>query len=274
MRLLDRLMGGDEEERAPDVRSLHAAMTKAADHPSPEANAALFARLAEAYLWTVTVGQPPSLERLTAQARLSGHADMEFRAGRTDDGETYFPTATTRRRLARSGLGQPGDAMVRLPFQFLADAARQGLDTLVINPGTVPFGHIAAPALATFADGGIPHPAAPDRLAKVRPDRQGPLEPLDADTLPAGLLDAAIVATSAEPGIVAASLVVRSLGGGRVFVILAVVIGDIDRNALNDRLGDRVVGLIGHANYFAVEYVAEKDPRLNDPKRAAILIAG
>jgi hypothetical protein len=126
--------------------------------------------------------------------------------------------------------------------------------------------------LATFADGGIPDSAAPDHLVKVRPDQQGPIESFDIDTLPAGLLDAAIKATLAEPQIAGASLVVRAFGEGRLFVILTVVADDADRHALTDRLADQVVGLIGGTNYFAVEYVARDDPRLADPGRAAVLI--
>lgn len=272
MKLLDRLKGGDGDERLPEVRLLHATMTRAADHPSPEANSALYSALAQAHLWTLTAGQPASHERLMAQASLSGHARLEFRAGRTKEGESYLPTATTRQRLIRSGLGQPGDAMVSLPFRFLADAARQGLDALVINPGTVPFGHIAGPVLATFADGGIPDPEAPERMLNVRPDQPGPIESLDADALPAGLLDVAVGATRAEPQIACASLVVRVLGEGRVFVILVVAAESVDRQALRDRLAGQIVGLIGGENYFAVEYVARDDPRLDDPGRAAILI--
>jgi SseB protein N-terminal domain len=272
MSLLDRLMGGDKDERSPHVRSLHAAMTRAAEHPSPDATAELYPMLAQSRLWTITVGQPASLDRLMAQARLSGRADIDFRAGRTQDGETFLPAGTTRQRLVRSGLGQPGDAMVQAPFWFLAFAARRGLDALVINPGTVPFGHIVGPELATFADGGIPDPAAPDRKLKVRPDQLGPIATLDIDTLPAGLLDGLINATRAEPQVSGASLVVRALGDGRVFVVLGVVAEDADRRALTDRLADEVAGLIGGTNYFAVEYVARDDPRLLDVERAAVLI--
>ncbi len=273
MRLIDRLTPGDKDERDPDVRAIHAAMANAGDHPSVDSNAALFARLAEAHLWTLTVGTPPNLERLAAQARLSGHATMEFRAGRTSEGEAFIPAATTRQRLIRSGLGQPGDSMVRLPLRFLANAARHGgADALIVNPGTIPFGYIAGPALATFADGGIPDPASPDRRANVRPDHMGPIEAIEADSFPVGVLDAATAAVQAETELVAASLVVRSQGSGRMFVILAVASGDADRNALNDRMAGRLVDLIGGANYFAVEYVDQQDPRLTDSERAEVLI--
>lgn len=275
MRLLDRVMGGDEEERSPAVRSLHAAMRRAADHPSAEAYAAFFALLAESHLWTVTAGQQPSLERLAAQARLSGHAAMDFRAGRTADGKAYLPATTTRQRLAGLGIGQPGDEMIRASFRFLASAALYGgSDTLIVNPGTVPFASIVGPLLATFADGGIPDSAAPTRLARIKPDALGPLESFELDVLPTGLLEALTSATKAESQITAASLVVRSHGSGRIFVVLALASGHLDRQALNDRLAKQVVDLIGGANYFTVEYVAEDDPRLSDHGRAVVLISG
>jgi SseB protein N-terminal domain len=273
--LLNRLKGADEEERAPEVRLLHFAMAKAVREPSPEANQVCFTLLAEAELWTMAVGQPPSPERLMAQFQLSGQVALEFRAGRTPDGESFLPTATTRRRLAHGGV-QPGDSMVRMPFKVLASLARDcGVDALVVNPGTVPFAHIARPAMLTFADGLVPDPVAPDRVANTRLDALGPLEPLDLDALPPGLLEAATAAVSAEPEIVAASLVVRSVGRARLFVVLAVVVDGVDRRALRDRLPRRLANAVGgEENYSGVEYVAETDSRLTDPQRAVVLLSG
>ena len=273
MKYLDRLLGGDKEERSSDVRALHAALRSAADRPLTEANGAWYLLMAQAQLWTFTVGEPASAERLVAQARLSGSAEMSFRASRTRDGETYLPAATTRRRLVRSGLGKPGNSMVRLPFRVLAYAAESGgLDALVINPGTVPFGHVAGPGLTAFADGGIPDPAAPEQRLTVDPDQRGPIESLDMAMLPEGLLDAAKVATRAEPQIAAASLVVCALGRGRLYLVLAVVPDRADQQSLTDRLAARTVDSIDSGNYLAVEYVAPDDPRLADPGRAAVLI--
>lgn len=273
MKLLARLVGGEDEERSPDVHALHAAMRMAADRPWSDAHAAWFALLAQAHLWAITVGQPASPERLMARARLSDHAEMSFRAGRMRDGETYLPAATTRQRLVRSGYGKPGDAMVRLPFRLLAYGAHYGgLDALVVNPGTVPFGHIGGPALTAFADGGMPDPVAPEQRLTLGLDQQGPIESFDIESLPTGLLEAAMTVTRSEPQIVCASLVVRAVGGGRLFVILTGATDDADRQALMDRLAAQLVGLIDPGNYFAVEYVARGDPRLTALGRAAVLI--
>jgi hypothetical protein len=278
MGLLGRLRGDDEDEREPKVRSLHAAMKKAAEAPSPEANAVVFGLLAQAELWALVVGPWPDRENLMKQARLSGplgDIHLNFRGGHTRDGEDFFPTATTRKRLLRSGLGQPGDSMVHLPFRFLAAGARYGgADTLVVNPGTVPIAVLARAAVFTFADGLIPDVSVPDGKATAKRDHLAPLEPIEADTLPAGLLDVATTSVRAEPAIAAASLVVRSVGEARLFMILAVVVGELDRMKLTDRLMARIIGTIGGDNYAAVEFVAPTDPRLTDPGRGAVLIAG
>ncbi len=246
-------------------------MTRAAEHPSPEANATLFAQLADAHLWTLTVGPPPDSERLTAQARLSGFAKMSFRAGRSIEGERFFPAATTSARLRQSGLDQPGDSMTRLPFRLVAHAARESGLAIAINPGGGPFGHLAPPAVATFADGGIPSAMAPDREATVSLAAREPIAPLATDALPVGLLEAATNAGRAEPDIAAASLVVRPFGEGREFGFLAVLRRPVDEEALTRRLAGQLVGLIGPENYLTVEYVREDDPRLSDLEHATLL---
>jgi hypothetical protein len=198
---------------------------------------------------------------------------MAFRAGRTAQGETFLPAATTQQRLIRAGLGQPGDTMLQAPLRFLANAARDaGVDALVINPGTVPFGHLAGPELSIFADGGVPDGAAPDHLAAARPEALGAVEFIDENTFPAGLVGAATVAVRMERQVRGAALVCRSVAGGRVFEILAVGDGVADGRALNDRLAARLTRFIGPEDYFGVEFVAVGDPRLSDPDRAVPLI--
>ncbi len=266
MSLFNRFRGGDAEESEPGVQSLHRIMERAASDSSIEASDALIHSLLGAELWTVEVG---------GTTRPSTSGGVEVRIGRTRDLEVFFPVGTTKARLIAWGGLEPGDTLVRAPFRVLAERARaSGAYSLVINPGTVPMGRIAGPALATVADGGIPDSADPGAKATVKSDQIGPIERIDIHSLPSGLNDAAVAAVRAEATVEAASLVLRSLGIGRAYVLLVVVNGEIDRSSLGDRLARRVSPFIGEPNYFLVEHVLADDPRLTHPDRAIVLISG
>ena len=270
--VLDRIRGRVADERDPAVRALHAVMTNGADdHASPATSAALFRLLAESHLWAVVAGSY-NAERLRAQARLSGDARLQFRAGRTSEGETFLPTATTAARLAQAGFAQPGDSLVRFPFRLLAQAARDGgLNALVINPGSVPMAHIAGPGLASFADGALPDPSAPDSRAMIGKATLGPCRPITRESVPAGLVDAAAAALVKELRIARGALVERSIGDGRVFTLL--VVASRPDPALNERVASQLVPFVGAADYVGVECVEPDDPRLADPERAITLLA-
>ena len=270
--VLNRIRGREPDERDHAVRALHAAMTNGADdRASPATNAAWFRLLAESQLWAAFVGTYDQ-ERLLAQARLSGNASLQFRAGRTSEGETYLPAATTTARLARAGFVQPGDSLVRLPFRFLAQAARDGeIDALVVNPGSAPMAHIAGLALASFADGALPDPSAPDSRATIRTTTLGPCHPITRESVPAGLVDAAGAALARELGITRGALVERALGQRRSFTVL--VVASRPDPALGDRVASQLVPFIAAADYIGVERVQPDDPRLADRERAVTLLA-
>jgi SseB protein N-terminal domain len=270
--VLDRIRGREADGRDPAVRALHTAMTNGADdRASTATNAACFRLLAESQLWAAFVGTYDK-ERLLAQARLSGNASLQFRAGRTSGGETYLPAATTAERLARAGFVQPGDSLVRLPFRFLAQATRDGgIDALVINPGSAPMAHIAGLALASFADGALPDPSAPDSRATIGTAMLGPCHPITRESVPAGLVDAAGAALARELGIARGALVERSLGQRRSFTVL--IAASRADPVLGDRVASQLVPFLAAADYIGVERVEPDDPRLADRERAITLLA-
>jgi hypothetical protein len=271
MGLLDRLTGGDEEERSPEVRALHDAMARASN-PSPATNTAFFGLLAKAHLWAITAGPAPSIAQLDAQARLTGSVSSQFRAGRTQAGEAYLPTATTRKRLLVAAHPQPGDDLIHAPFRYLAVVARYGGVPIYVNAGTVPFAYVAGPALHSFAAGGIPDPSDPAGKAVMPASRPLIIEPTDEDSVPPAVLDAAIKATQRESSIRVASLVVQSRGESKVSFIVAAVADSSQRDALTERIARQLVDAIGRENYCAVEFVTPDDPRLTDPGRAVVLV--
>lgn len=269
MGIRDRLTArSDTEERSAEVVALHDAM-RAAESGAADAMAALFARLAEAHLW-VAAADPPPAERLAAQSRLSGSARLDLRVGRRDR-ERYIPAATTHRRLERSGFLQPGDGAVRMSFRWLASEARDGgFDALAINPGSVPFGHIGAGALASFADGVLPSPRDPERIASAPVAVLGPIVPLDPASLVPGFVDAARAAVAEVPGVAAAALAARMLGEARVLVLL-VGAGSPDRvKSAEPALVERLQRLVGADDHLAVTAVAPDDPTLGTPDTIAL----
>jgi hypothetical protein len=261
---LFRSRGGDAEEREPGVRSLHRIMERAANEPSLAASNDLIRSLMEAELWTIEIADV---------AHPSATGGVEVRIGRTRDGEVFFPVGTTKARLIAWGGLEPGDMLVRAPFRVLAGRARaSGAYSLVINPGSVPMGRIAGPALATVADGGIPDAADPGAKATVKTDQLGPIDRIDIHSLPPGMADAAVAALRAETTVEAASLVQRSLGMGRAYVLLVVVNSETVRSALADELARHVSPFIGERDYVLVEHVLATDPRLTHQDRAIVLI--
>jgi hypothetical protein len=273
--LRDRLTG-DPEERSADVRLLHEAMRRAAEAPSPGANARVFALLAEAKLWTIAAGGWPQTDQLIKGAKLSGgNTTLAFRGGSAHESDRFTPTATTSRRLLAARIDQPGDELVRLPFRFLARVAREAeMDALVINPGTTPFVRLSRGAIATFADGLLPRPDAPDRVAVAKKDDVGPIQPMRVEELPADLLNVATRAVRDESAVEAASLVLRSINDARVYMLLVAPRDKVDRKALSERLVAHLIGAVGPESYTVVEFVDCEDPRLRDLSHAAVVHRG
>lgn len=123
-------------------------MNGAADDPSPEKLGALVDGLMQSSLWVAIEGTYAT-NQLAIGRSLAGSSPARFRVGRSDEGETFLPTATTRDRLVSSGYPLAGDTLAEFSFEVLAQVAFLAeLDCLVINPGSVPFGRIARPLLA------------------------------------------------------------------------------------------------------------------------------
>ena len=233
----------DEEPRA-----LHAAMTAASAGDRAKV-AAAFAALAEAMVWIAAAdGLEGGVERVIARARLSGFASLGVRVGRLPDGTPFVAAATTAARLEASRLTEPGDMLTTMPLTALARIAlANGLETVVVNPGTVPMVHLTAGALRSIADGVLPSGGDPDGAAMARPDqvrvRQVPV--------PDDLASAIAEVLSAEP-VMSAAIVPAEVGGSPAWVCL--VTGPVPA-ALKDRLIAVALPLIGGEAYFTVSSV-------------------
>jgi hypothetical protein len=265
--------GDDQHERMPEVQALHEALQATATG-SPDASRALFELLSDSELWILAVPPWPAGDRLRQVIASDGPTlELTFRSGLTKAGEKFMPTATTTRRLLRSGWAQPGDTTVRAPFRLLARMARDaGMNSLVINPGLEPMFLVSRPTVLSFADGLVPNPKSPDREASANRGQIGPIETIEDGLIPTRLVDAATQAVRSEPTVLAASLIVSSINKARLFVILASAPDEIDQRGLTARLMGHITATTPPEEYLTVEYVSQTDPRLTDLARAAVLL--
>ena len=260
MRLVDRFRTrGDPDEQRPDVRALHDAMKRAADGAGG-AQGDVYSHLAHAKLWVYTIGTATDPERLRAQADLSGHVTIQFRVGRFSHG-AFIACATTPARLAATGLGQPGDDMMTYPIQLLAWAARDGGHEVWVNPGSVPFGVLAGPVLASFADGLVPSAIDPEGQALIRTSHLAATAISTAIDPPAGLVETLAEVLRREPAVRRAVLIEQRLDASRVFMLL-VVMDPTQVAALRERVGRRAAARLSPDDYFALQQVDEADSRL------------
>lgn len=258
MNLRRHLTRDDPGEHAESVAALHAAMTRVSeDGGLPESLRVFYEQLSRSRLWLPDPRGGMSLYRKQAA-----------------DGTVLVTAATTRARIrkvvGRFGPGPLVEVSVRA-LAFLLD--EEGIDSLVINPGSLPTASLARPLIRSLADGVVPDPFRPETLARAA--GVGVLEIVQEAELSPELLVAARAAVGDEVGIEAASIGQRPMGPGfGVYVVFAVLAPGADREAIASRVTTRIRPHVGHGKAVTLQATAADDVRLHGGSWTEELIPG